>query len=294
MTAVLRYTWKEMLRKRVTLMCTIMTALFWVAYWFIVRALMHDAASYTDPDTIEGMIARFSHGGIGLGFGFLFATFAVAFLAIFSAVSSISGEAESGVIQSVLARPLRRSHYYAGRWLGFVSFGVCYAMILFASILAITYAHGGIVPEPAAIARGALLFAAVVPLLVSVTMLGSCFLSPLGNGIGATLLFSIGWLGGMIERVVSTENDLMQNEALRTLQTITGIISMAMPADGLQQRMMAELFSVREIAGLVDVTESLGPFSLAKIPSNAFLGYAVVYTVALMLLGMLALRRKDF
>lgn len=294
MTAVLVLTWRELLRKRVTLMCIIMTALFWIAYWFIARAFANEIASFSNPSSIEAIFLQFRNGALTLALGYFFGSFAVAFLAIFSAVSSISGEAESGVIQTVLARPIRRSHYYAGRWLGFTSFGILYALMLFASVLMIAYMHTGLQLSAGAIFSSGLLFIAVVPLLVSLTMLGSCFLSPLGNGIGATLLFALGWLGGMIERVISSEAGLLANKAMEPLQTITGIISLLMPVDGIQKRMLAELFSARDIAGLFDVTTGLGPFSIGAIPSNTFLAYAAFYTALLTLLGILALRKKDF
>ncbi|MFC4777110.1 ABC transporter permease [Paenibacillus sp. GCM10023252] len=290
MTAVWGLTWKELLRKKVTLMTVIMTVLFWVIFWFIAQSI-HTEQEAREVANLFDLMANIRDSITMIALGFFFGTFAVAFLAIFSAVAAVSGEAENGVLQSVLARPIPRWKWYLGRWLGFVCFGVLYAFVIFTSILLITYLTTGFALEVLTMVKAFLLFASIIPLLVSITMLGSVWLSPLGNGVAMTMLYGMGWLGGMVEKVLRSE--AFDEDAVNRMETISGLIAILMPADSLQQRMMVELFNMKELQGIINM-DNLGPFSLGTVPSNAFLIYIACYMLTALLLGMVILRRRDF
>lgn len=292
MTAVWGLTWKELIRKRVTLMTIIMTVLFWIAFWFVSGAIAGAQEPGGIGNTLD-LFGNFANAAMVLTLGFFFGAIAVAFLAIFSSVAAVTGEAEHGVLQSVLARPLPRWKWYIGRWLGFVSYGFLYALILFVTIIIICWMKTGVMFDGIVLLKSFALFASVVPLLVSMTMLGSCWLSPLGNGIGMTMLFGMGWLGSTIGRLMNGRT--LQSDGEKTLETITGLIKTAMPADALQQRMLSELFSISELAGLLDINRSLSYFiSINSTPSNTFLLYSAIYTAVMLVTGLLVIRRKDF
>src|SRR5579864_650043 len=52
-------------------------------------------------------------------FGVYVVNYLASFLALFLSVAAISGEVDSGILHAVLARPLRRSEFVLGRWLGY-------------------------------------------------------------------------------------------------------------------------------------------------------------------------------
>lgn len=291
MIAVWGLTWKELIRKRVTLMTIIMTVIFWVAYWFVADAIAGEMQDQAVESSID-FINKFTSSAMMLTLGFFFGAFAVSFLAIFSSVAAVTGEAEQGVLQSVLARPIQRWRWYMGRWLGFVSYGAMYAILLFASIIGICWVETGLLFELPVLLKSYVLFASVVPLLVTLTMVGSCYLSPLGNGIGMTMLFGMGWLGSTIGRLMGVRRPEM--EGMQTIETITGLIKLVMPADALQQRMLSELFSIKELSGLINLNNELSTFSISGAPSNSFLVYCVIYTAAMLAVGLLVIKRKDF
>ncbi|GGG81563.1 ABC transporter permease [Paenibacillus radicis (ex Gao et al. 2016)] len=293
MNAVWRLTLKEMLRKRVTLMTIVMTALFLIAFWFVSDAIIGDRKPNVNEFASFGhLFERFRDGAIILSLGYFFGAFAVAFLAIFSSVAAVSGEAEHGVLQSVLARPIKRWKWYLGRWLGFNVFGIVYALIVFIAIQCVTWLQTGIQLEMAVLFKSFLLYASVVPLLISLTMLGSCWLSSLGNGVAMTMLFGMGWLGSMISRVSDTGQ--ISEEGVKSLSTITGLITLIMPADSLQQRMLAEMFSIHEFANSLHGNSFMMLFAVNNPPSNTFLIYSAAYTVVVLLAGLLVITRKDF
>ncbi|GIP39462.1 hypothetical protein J31TS4_27420 [Paenibacillus sp. J31TS4] len=294
MKTIILMTWKELLRKRVMLLTLLLTILFLAAFWFLAKTLGHEANSYSgfDPNGGQAIVQRFSIGSFTLMLGFFFGSFVIAFLSIFSSFSSVAGEAEQGVFQALLPRPVPRWHWYAGRWVGYVSLGAAYALLLFAAIVVITGLYAAVPRDAASLVKAYLLFASAVPLLVSVSMLGSCYFSALGNGVFMTMLYGGGWLGGMIEKVVSSLP--LEEPVLRSLSTITGLLSLAMPVDGLQRKMLDALFHLKELQGLISLGD--GPLGLfgGQIPSGLFVWYAVAYMAAALALGLRAFRRKDF
>ncbi|QGQ99521.1 ABC transporter permease [Paenibacillus psychroresistens] len=294
MITIVMMTWKEMLRKRVMTLSLVMSAVFLIAFWFVARAIGKDMTygiGALDQNSIAVLLGRFQQGAMTLSLGFFFGSFVIAFLAIFSSVAVVAGEAEQGVLQALLPRPLARWRWFLGRWLGYVSLGIIYAALLFGSILAITQAHSTVPGDFISLTKSFVLFAFVVPLLVSVAMLGSCFFSALGNGVFMVMLFGAGWLGGMIEKVSSI--GIVSEDTFKPLQTISGLMSIVMPVDSLQRRMLAEMFSLKDLQGLTGADDFLGFFGLNQIPSNTFLVYAVCYTLFALLLGMFIFRRKD-
>ncbi|MNW31185.1 ABC-2 family transporter protein [compost metagenome] len=284
-------TWKELLRKRVLLLTIILTALFLLGFWFIASAIGGESPrAMTNSVNSEAMIQEFMLGMIILMFGFLFAGFVLAFLAIFSSFSAIAGEAEQGIMQAMLPRPIPRWKWYTGRWLGYVSFGLVYALVLYSLILWITDIHASIPRNPLVLAQAFLLFASVVPLLVTVSMFGSGYLSSIANGVVMTMLYGAGWLGGMIGKIIGSVG--LEPGPLQTLSNITGILSLIMPADGLHRKMQAVLFSYEDIQGIIPVSMD-GPFGVGDIPSTTFVVYAAIYTAVLFALGMRRFVRKD-
>lgn len=293
MTTIIAMTWKEMMRKRVMILTLLMTVAFLLAFWFVAKTLADqlNSSPFLDKSSVSYLMNSLQSGVITLSVGFFFGTFVIAFMSIFSSFSVISGEAEQGIFQALLPRPLPRWRWYLGRWIGYVSMGVCYAALLFLSILAVTGIHSSIPSEPIALIKSFLLFAWTIPILVSITMLGSCLFSALGNGVFMTMLYGAGWLGGMIEKIAGLAQ--LNNDGVKPLTTIAGLMSLIMPTETLQYRMLSELFSLSEFKELIQLRD-LGPFGLGQIPSNAFLVYTACYTLAALGLGLLIFRRKDF
>lgn len=293
MITIIGSTWKELLRKRVMLLTLLMTVIFLFAFWFVAKTIgasLHDGTY--NPSDVQYIIAVYERSAMILSLGFFFGSFVIAFLSIFSSFSVIAGEAEQGVLQALMTRPLSRLSWYMGRWIGFVSWGIGYAALLFISILLVVWAHAGIPGDIVSLMRSFALFIFVVPLLVSLSMLGSSHFSSTGNGVLMTMLYGAGWLGGMIEKVAGSVQ-IDQNIAIKPLLTIAGIMSLVMPADSLQSRMQAELFAVNELQGIVNLRSLFGFVGVGQVPSNAFLMYSAGYMLVMLLLGLWSFRRKD-
>lgn len=295
MSIIFRLTWKELLRKRVLLLTLIMTLAFLIAFWFIASSIGggNELGGLNDSNNVQ-LLEKFSRGLFIVNLGFFFGSFVVAFLSIFSSSSVISGEAEQGVMQAMLPRPLVRWQWYAGRWLGYVSFGMIYALALYSAVLIIAGMHASVPREWGSLVIAYLLFASVVPLLVSVSMLGSGYLSAIGNGVLMTMLYGGGWLGGMIDKV-SSQLDSLGAVIDHTLTNVSGLLSLAMPADGLQRIMMDRLYNFTALQEFYNPATGgiIAIFGIGTAPSNTFLWYALFYMLSALLLGIWRFQRKD-
>ncbi|GGO06102.1 ABC transporter permease [Saccharibacillus kuerlensis] len=278
MNTIITATWKEMLRRKMLLITLVLTALFLAVFWFIADTVALDEGGSMD------LLGQFVRRSAILSLGFFFGGFVVAFLAIFSSFSVISGEAEQGVLQSVLTRPIPRWKWYIGRWIGYVSLIGAYALLLFVAIVWITSVHAGMSRNYHDIGISLLLFLGTVPALISASMLGSTLFSGIGNGVFMTMLYGAGWLGGMVEKVrgvLPVEPDVQQ-----TLSRIGALLSLLMPADGLNRRMQ---YILTQGAG-----QTIPFLTGGSPPSNLFVGYAVIFTIFAFALGLWLFRRKDF
>lgn len=293
MITIMSMTWKELLRKRVMMLTVLMTVVFLAAFWFVAKTIstVNDGPASLGREG-EMLLMSYGRGVMILSMGFFFASFVTAFLGIFSSFSAISGEAEQGVLQALMPRPLPRWKWYIGRWLGYVTVGILYSLLLFTAILLITDAHASVPRDMGGIIRSFLLFASTIPLLVTVSMLGSSLFSALGNGVFMTMLYGAGWLGGTIDKV--SGNIGLEESVEQSLNNLSGLLSMLMPVDGLQRRMMAELTNIRDM-GRMAISDDLmlGLFGLNHVPSNPFLLYALLYGAVFFLLGMFRFQRKD-
>src|SRR5712691_5062987 len=83
-------------------------------------------------------------------FGVYVVNYLASFLALFLSVGSVSGEIDSGTLHAVLARPLMRSEFVIGRWLGYVVMIVTYIVAMTGLVLLVARLVAGYeVPDPA-------------------------------------------------------------------------------------------------------------------------------------------------
>jgi len=154
-------------------------------------------------------------------FGFsLIAALGTAFLA----GPTLSGETESGIALAVLARPIRRSAFLLGKWLGLVAFGGGFVVLAgLAQCLVVWATVGYWPPEPA---TALALLAAQTTVLLTLAVLLSTAISPMASGVVAVGLFGTTWVAG----VVGGLGESLGNDAVKRVGTVS---RMLLPSDGL-------------------------------------------------------------
>ncbi len=217
-------------------------------------------------------------------FTFMF-SFVVALSASAIASPAISGEIDSGVLQTVVARPVRRSAVLLGKWLGLVGLLAAYTAIVSGLQIAVVYwASGFVAPDPAAAAG--FVFAEGVVLLTLVLLL-STRLSALAAGVIGVAVFGIAWLAG----VVGSLGTVFGIHAMRTASRIGQYL---LPTDGLWHGAIYYLepssMIPRQLAGPGVQGD---PFYAPAAPSWPYLAWAGVWLALVLVLSLISFERRE-
>jgi ABC-type transport system involved in multi-copper enzyme maturation permease subunit len=218
-------------------------------------------------------------------FTFMF-SFVVALSASAIASLAVSGEIDSGVLQAVVARPVRRSDVLLGKWLGMVGLLAAYTALVSGLQAGVVYwASGFTPPDPAAAA--AFVFAEGVVLLTLVLLL-STRLSALAAGVTGVAMFGMAWLAGVAGTLATGFN-------IRGLHTASEISQYLVPTDGLWHGAIYYLeptsFVAETLAG--ESAARADPFLALTAPSWQYLAWAVIWLAGVLVLGLVSFQRRE-
>ncbi len=198
----------------------------------------------------------------------------------------ISSEVESGMLLSMLARPVRRSEVVIGKWLGLAALVAVYAGFAgSAELAAAAWATGYLPPHPVELV---LYVAAEGLVLLSLGLLLSTRLS----GITAGVIALVAWLMAWIAGVVGDIGTGLQNPALENVGVVSHLL---LPSDGLWR---GAIFAM-EPDTLIAAMRALGtagranPFAASDPPPTEFLLWVVVWFAIVLVLSIASFRTRE-
>jgi ABC-type transport system involved in multi-copper enzyme maturation permease subunit len=218
-------------------------------------------------------------------FMFMF-SFVVALSASAIGSPAISAEIDSGVLQTVVARPVRRSEVLLGKWLGLAGVLAAYTAIVSGLLVAVVYWASGYVPPDPAVAA-AFVFAEGVVLLTVVLLL-STRLSALAAGVIGVALFGIAWLAG----VVGALGTAFHIQAMRTAGDVSQYL---LPTDGLWHGAIWYLQPSWFLSQQLGETPGAqgNPFMSLAAPSWPYLAWAGIWLVLVLALDLISFERRE-
>jgi ABC-type transport system involved in multi-copper enzyme maturation permease subunit len=201
----------------------------------------------------------------------------------FLAGPTVSGEIESGMALSVLARPVRRSEVLLGKWLGLVVFGAAYVVVAgLAQFGVVHWAVGYWPPDPA---TGLAFLAGQTIVLLTLALLLSSLISPMASGVVAVGLFGATWVAGVVGGV----GEALGNDAVTQVGTVSQVL---LPTDGLWRGAM-NAFQDPAVLSFFE-TEAAGfPFLSENPLSAAYVLWAVAWVAMVWGLTALLFARRD-
>ena len=217
-----------------------------------------------------------------LGLGAFASLFLATVLAIFLTLGAVRGDAERGLLQPLVVRPLGRAEFLLGRFVGAVAVCVTYLTALYVTVVVIVHQAGGHWPDH--LVGPALALDAAITILVAMSLLGSVFLSATANGIAMFMLYGAGLVSGLLASIAAALG-------AQTLQTIAHDMAVALPFEGLYQAALHALGSNQ--TGLTRVLVNLGPFGASNPGSISFDLWAMGYLVILAVVAIVAFERRD-
>jgi ABC-type transport system involved in multi-copper enzyme maturation permease subunit len=194
-------------------------------------------------------------------FMFMF-SFVLALSASAIASPAISSEVESGVLMTIVTRPVRRTEVLLGKWLGLATLLAGYAAGVCAlEFWVVRLASGFAPPDPVLVT--VFLFAEGA-LLLTLGLLLSTRIPVIAAGVIGVAVFGAGWLAGVVGTLGTTLN-------IAALRTVGEVGRFLLPTDGLWHAAIYYLQPPSLIAERVAGVSQRGPFFADGAPSWAYL-----------------------
>jgi Cu-processing system permease protein len=277
--AVAEYGLREALRRKVFVVVCVLSVGFVALYWLGARYTFHHVDNIVPPAGIDAhtFAASFLFGMAMFGTLFLGVV-----LAIFLTLGVVRGDAERGLLQPLVVRPVGRATVLVARFLGAAAVCVPYVLVLYFATLLLTHAEGAWWPD--SIVTPALELAGGVLVVAALSLLGSVFLSSIANGIAIFMLFGAGLVAGLLGNIGHVLNSHGLIHAAK-------IAAWALPFEALYQDALRAI--TENTSGLTGFLLRLGPFGGAEQGGVALRLWAVAYLAVVGFVAIAGFSRRD-
>ena len=278
-SVVVAYALRECLRRRVFGVVLLLTVLFLALYALGVNAAFNEVEDFEGPVPVDDQVLT---GSTLLGLAMFSILFLGAVLAAFLTLGAVRGDAESGLLQPLVVRPVGRDALLVGRFAAAAIVCSAYVLAVFAVAVLITGAAGGW--WPGNLVTPGLGLATGVTVIAALSLLGSIFLGSTANGIAVFMLFGAGLAAGLLGQI---------GEAIRveTLETVSEVTSWALPFEALYQSGLASLTA--DVSGVTGVIVRLGPFGGAQEAGPLLWPWTLLYLALVAAAARVAFARRD-
>lgn len=193
-------------------------------------------------------------------------------------VDTLSGEINSGTIQTLVTKPIQRWQIVIGKWMGFGLMLTFYLLLMAGGTMGVVYATSGYLAPHST--QGVALLWMNGMLFLSLSFWGGSFLSTLANGVVAFGLFGVAFVGGWMEQIGSFLGN-------RVAVNIGIISSLIFPCEAVWRRLVFNMQS--------PLVTRLGVsfFSSSSVPSQWMIVYAAAYAVVLLIIAIWRFNRRD-
>jgi Cu-processing system permease protein len=271
---------RESLRRRVFLVVGLLTFAFLVLYGLGTWQLFDTVGQFDEP--IRGVDAHTVAAATILGLAMFATLFLGTILAVFLTLGAVRGDAERGLLQPILVRPLRRRTVLLGRFMAAASVCAVYVIVVFLATTVITWAFSDWWPDR--LVQPALQLAAGVAILAALSIGGSVVLASTANGIAVFMLFGAGLTAGLLGQIGSSLGS-------HTLDRVSTIVSWALPFEALYQAALSAL--TQDTVGFTRLAIDLGPFGGAQSAGPLLWLFALAYLIAVGAVSAAAFARRD-
>ena len=273
---------RESLRRRVFLVVALLTVAFLALYalgvWQAFRTIDR-SPGLPDTPTVDGDIVA---AATLLGLSMFATLFLGTILAVFLTLGAVRGDAERGLLQPLLVRPLSRRAVLLGRYGAAATVCAAYVVVVFLAAATITWAFGDWWPDRTLMP--ALRLALAVAVLCALSIAGSVLLSSTANGIAVFMVFGAGLTGGLLGQIAEVIGS-------GTLDYVATGTSWALPFEALYQGALSDITA--DTVGFTRLALDLGPFGGAENFGPLVWPWTVAYLAGLGVLAVWAFARRD-
>jgi Cu-processing system permease protein len=279
---VVGYSLRESLRRRVFLVVLVLTVVFLGLFALGTNEAFDVAERQYSDEGFVPVDERELIGATMFGLSMFGTLFLGAVLAAFLTLSTVRGDAERGLLQPLVVRPIGRATLLAGRFAAAAVVCGAYVILVYAGALVITWQIGDWTPDR--ILGPGLQLAAATAVIAALSLLGSVFLTSTANGIAVFMVFGAGLVAGLLGQI----GEALSSE---TLTNVARTASWVLPFEALYQDGLAAITA--DSRGLTGLALSLGPFGGAQAAGPFLWPWTLAYVVLIGAAALQAFARKD-
>jgi ABC-type transport system involved in multi-copper enzyme maturation permease subunit len=279
---IVGYSLRESLRRRVFLVVLVLTVVFLGLFALGTKEAFDVAERQYRDQGFVPVDERELIGATMFGLSMFGTLFLGAVLAAFLTLSTVRGDAERGLLQPLVVRPIGRSTLLAGRFAAAAVVCGAYVILVYTGALVIAWQIGDWTPDR--IVEPAVQLAAAAAVIAALSLLGSVFLTSTANGIAVFMVFGAGLVAGLLGQI----GEALSSE---TLENVARTASWVLPFEALYQDGLAAITA--DSRGLTELALSLGPFGGAQAAGPFLWPWTLAYVVLVGGAALQAFARKD-
>jgi Cu-processing system permease protein len=273
-------TFREAVRRRIALTGLILGILFLIVFSVGSHMISIEIARET---TAEGGAAyrnvmRTEMSNFLLMAGLYAVTFLSVAMGALLGADTLAGEINSGSIQTIVTKPVRRSDVVFGKWLGFAGLLGLYAVLMSGGVVLVVFLQSDYLPRN--LLAGLSLIYLESLLVMTISLAGSSAMPALATGGMVFGLYGLAFLGGWIEQIGSLAN----NPAAVKIGIVTSLV---VPTEALWRRAAYEMQS--PLASALGIS----PFGAFSVPSLLMVLYAIIYLVIVFAIAVSTFNHRD-
>jgi hypothetical protein len=270
---------RESVRRRVFVVVGVLTVLAGGLYVAGASVAFHDTGGFAGDGIVD---AKAFTGATVFGMAMFGTLFLGAVLACFLTLGVMRGDAERGLLQPLVVRPLGRASVLGARFAAAALVASGYVVVVYAGAVVATGLIGGWWPDHY-LAPGLALVGGVV-VISALSTAGSVLLSATANGIAVFMVYGAGLIAGLLGQI----GDAIGSSKL---EHIAQAASWALPFEALFQDGLDA--TVSDTGGIAGALLHLGPFGGAHQAGWALWPYAAGYVAAVIGAAIAVFRRRD-
>jgi len=264
----------EARQRRILLATFLCGASFLVLYGIGFHFIHREVASRSATTLVQR--------GLALNFFIMAGLYAVNFLTIMTAVllpvDTLSGEIASGVIQTVVSKPVRRSAIVLGKWIGHAIVLAGYLALMAGGVLTIARTISGLTPPD--LGPGLALMYLEGLVLLTLSIAGGARFDTITNGVVVFGLYGLAFVGSWTEQIGTLANNL----TARHLGTVASLI---MPSEAMWQ------LAAWHMQPAITRELQLTPFSPASVPNGTMVAWTIGYVLVTLALAVRSFSRRE-
>jgi ABC-2 type transport system permease protein len=276
-----KLTFREAVRRKIMLAGLVLGISFLIIYsiglHFILIQVRSVASQNAPSQSAANVISVESMNGFLMA-GLYAVTFLSIAMSALLAADTLAGEINSGTIQTIATKPIRRADIVLGKWLGFAGLLGLYILLMAGGVVLSMFLQTGYTPDH--LLAGLLLIYMEAVLIMTITLLCSAALPALATGGTVFGLYGLSFIGSWIEQFGA----VLHNETAIKIGIITSLL---IPSESLWRRAAFEMQT--PLAGVLGGN----PFGAISVPSVLMVVYAVLYLAVALISSIRIFQQRD-